>query len=145
MTMHREARLVGIRYVLAYPFEQRSIFGRRRIADGVRDVDRGRARLDCGFDALAQEIEFRARAVFRRPFYVLDMVSGARHLRNHHLVDFVRLLLELVFHVHGRGGEKRVNARTARGLHGFSAAVDVVERCTRKPTDNGVLRALCDL
>ncbi len=128
MAMHREARQVGIRHPLAHPLEQREIFLRHGVADGVGNIDRGGAGLDRGLDAAAEEIEFGAGAVLARPFDVVGVIARPRHLRDHHLVDFVRLLLELVFHVHWRGGEKGVDAPALGRLDRFGAAVDVLER-----------------
>ena len=128
VAMHREARLVGIRHALAHHLEQREIFLRRRVADGVGNVDRGGAGLDRRLDAAAQEIELGAGAVLARPLDIVGVVARPRHLRDHHLVDLVRLLLQLVLHVHRRGRDEGVNAPPLGRLDRFGAAVDVLER-----------------
>ena len=87
MAMHREARLVGIRHALAHHLDEREIFLRHRIADGVGNVDGGGAGLDRGFDAAAEKVVLGAGAVLARPFDVVGMAARARHLRDHHLVD----------------------------------------------------------
>ena len=145
VAMRREARLVGIRHALAHHLEQREIFLRHRIADGVGDIDGGGAGLDRGLDAAAEEIVLGAGAVLARPFDVVGVVARARDLRDHHLVDLVRLLLQLVFHVHGRGREEGMDAPALGRLDRLGAAVDVLECGARQPADHGVLGALGDL
>ena len=78
------------------------IFFRHRVADRVGDIDRRCAGVDCRFNAAAEKIMFSAGGVLCGPFDVIRMAARTRDLGDHHLVDLVRLLLELVFHVHGR-------------------------------------------
>ncbi len=85
VAMHREARQVGIRHALAHPLEQREIFLRHGVADGVGNIDGGGAGLDRGLDAAAEEIELGAGAVLARPFDVVGVIARPRHLRDHHL------------------------------------------------------------
>ena len=146
VAMHREARQVGIRHALAHAScIKREIFLRHRVADGVGDIDGGGAGLDRGLDATAEEIELGAGAVLARPLDVVGVVARAGDLRDHHLEDFVRLLLQLVFHVHRRGGQEGVDAPPLRRLDRFGAAVDVLERGARQPADHRVFGALGDL
>src|SRR6185437_8452964 len=76
---------------------------------------------------------------------VIGVAAGAGDLPDHHLEYLVRLLLELVFHVHRRGGDEGVDALALGRLDGFAAAVDVLGAGTRQPADHGVLGALGDL
>ncbi len=145
MAVHREAGQVGIRHALAHGLEQVEILVRRRVADGVGNVDGGGAGLDRGLDAAAQEIEFRAGAVLARPLDVVGMVARPGDLRDHHLVDLVRLLLQLVLHVHRRGRQEGVDAPARRRLDRLGAAVDVLGRGAGEPADHGILGALGDL
>ena len=144
MAVHGKARLVGIRHPFAQHLDEREIFLRHGIADGVGNVDGGGAGLDRGLDAAAEEIVFGAGAVLARPFDVVGVAARARHLRDHHLVDLVRLLLQLVFHVHRRGGQEGVDAPPLRRPDRFGAAVDVLEGGAREPADHGVLGASGD-
>ncbi len=96
-------------------------------------------------DAAAEEIVLGAGRVLGRPLDVVGVASRARHLRDHHLVDLVRLLLELVFHVHRRGGQERVDALALRRLDRLGAAVDVLEGGAREPADHRILGARRDL
>ena len=145
VAMGGEHRLVGIGHALAHHLEQREIFLRHRVADGVGDVDGGGAGVDGGLHAAAEEIVLGAGAVLGRPFHVVGVAARAGHLRDHHLVDLVRLLLQLVFHVHRRGGDEGVDALAFGRLDRFGAAVDVLEAGAREPADHGVLGALGDL
>ena len=70
MAVGGEDRLVGARHLLAQHLDQRVEFVRHRIADRVGDVDGGRAGLDRGLDAAAEEIRLGAGGVHRRPFDV---------------------------------------------------------------------------
>ena len=145
VAMHREARLVGVRHGLAQLGHELEVFLRHGVADRVRDVDGGGAGLDRGLDAAAQEIELGAGAVLGRPFDVVGVAPRAGDLRDHHLVDLVRLLLELVFHVHRRGGQEGMDALALGRLDRLGAAVDVLEGGARQPADHRVLGAGRDL
>ena len=125
VAMRGEARLVGIRHALAQHLDQGEIFLRHGIADGVGNVDGGGAGIDRGLDAAAEEIVLGAGAVLARPFDVVGVVARARDLRDHHLVDLVRLLLQLPLHVHRRGGEEGMDAPALGRLDRLGAAVDV--------------------
>ena len=145
VAVRREARFVGIGHARAQHLDQREIFLRHRVADGVGDVDGGGAGIDGGLHAAAEEILLGAGCVFRRPLDVVGVAARARDLRDHHLEDLVRLFLELVFHVHRRGGDEGVDALALGRLDGLGAAVDVLERGAREAADHGILRALGDL
>ncbi len=145
VTMHREDGLVGIGHALPHAAEQRLIFRRSRVADGVRDVDRGRAGVDRDFDRAAQKIELRAGAVLGRPFDIGDMIARPRHRGGDQLQHARRLQLELVFHVQRRGGDEGVDARATRLAQGLGAAVDVFFRGAREAGDGAVFHAPRDL
>ena len=144
MAVGGEARLVGIRYPLADHLDEREIFLRHRVADGIGDVDGGGAGIDRSLDAAAEEVVLGAGAVLARPFDVVGVVARAGDLRDHHLVDLVRLLLQLVLHVHRRGGQEGVDAVALGRPDRLGAAVDVLERRAREPADHCVLGALGD-
>ncbi len=145
VAMRGEARLVGVRHALAQHLDQREILLRHGVADGVGNVDGGGAGIDGGLDAAAEEVLLGAGAVLARPFHVVGVVARAGDLRDHHFVDLVRLFLQLVFHVHRRGGEEGVNAAAFGRLDRLGAAVDVLEGGARKPADHRLVRALGDL
>ena len=70
VAVHREADLVDAAHVLAQVAEQLGEFIRHGVADRVRNVHRGGAGLDDGFDHLREEIELGARGVFGRELHV---------------------------------------------------------------------------
>ena len=86
-----------------------------------------------------------AGAVLRRPLDVVGVAARAGDLRDHHFVDLVRLLLQLVLHVHRRGGQEGMDAPALGRLDRLGAAVDVLEGGARQPADHRILRALGDL
>ena len=75
----REDRLVGVRHPLEQHPDERAELLRRRVADGVGDVDRGGARLDRRLDHAAEEIVLGAGARPRRPLDVVGVVARPRH------------------------------------------------------------------
>ena len=143
--MGREARLVGIGHALAHHLEQREIFLRHRVADGVGDIDGGGAGIDRGFHAAAEEIVLGAGAVLGRPFHVVGVAARAGDLPDHHLIDLVRLLLQLPLHVHRRGGQESMDAPPLGRPDRLRAAVDILRRCAREPADHGILGAFGNL
>ena len=86
-----------------------------------------------------------ASAVLARPLHVVGVAARAGDLRDHHLVDLVRLLLQLVLHVHRRGGQEGVDALARGRLDRVGAAVDILEGGARRPAHDRVLGALGDL
>ena len=58
MAVHRERRAVDVADVLAQVAEKLRELVRHRVADRVRDVHGGRARIDDGLDDLREEVEF---------------------------------------------------------------------------------------
>ena len=99
MAVGRENNLFGTRHALANYLKQRPILSWRRVADGVRQVDGGRACLDRHRDHADQEIVIGAGRVLGRKFDVVDVAVGQRD----HLRDAVDCLfashLELVLEV----------------------------------------------
>ena len=55
--------LADVRHALAEGADDAGVLGGRGVADGVGDVDRGRAGLDGGLDDLAEEVDLGARGV----------------------------------------------------------------------------------
>ena len=145
VAVHGEARLVGVRHGLAKPLEHVEIFFGYRVAHGVREIDRGGAGVDRGFDAAAEKVELGAGGVFSGPLDVVDVIARPRHRRDHHLVDLLWLHLQLVLHVHRRRGQEGVDAAALRVLDSFAAAIDVLQRGARQAADHRVLGALGDL
>jgi hypothetical protein len=145
MAVHGKASLVGIRHPLAQHLDEREIFLRHRVADGVGDIDGGGAGLDRRLDAAAEEVVLAAGAVLARPLDIVGVPPRPRHRGDHRLVDLFRLHLQLPLHVHRRGGDEGMDARALRRLDGFAGAVDVVEAGAGEAADHRFLGALGDL
>ena len=145
MAVDGKDRLIRVWHALAQHRDQREILLRHRVADRVRNVDRGGSALDRGLDAPAKEVLLGARAVLGRPLYVLDMIARPRHLVDDHFVDLVRLLLKLPLHMHGRGRKEGMDARPPCMFHGLCATIDVLRTRPGKSRDHGVLRTLRNL
>ena len=145
VAVRREPRLVGVRHPLAQHRDEREILVRDGVADGVGDVDRGGAGLDRGLHAAAQEIVLGAGGVLGRPLDVVGVVARARHRRDHHIEDLLRLHLELPLHVDRRGRDEGVDAAALGRLDRLAAAVDVLLAGAREASDHRILGALGDL
>ena len=145
MAMHGKPRLVGIRHPLAHHLDQREIFLRHRVADGVGNIDRAGAGLNRGLDAAAEEIVLGSGAVLARPFDVVGVAARPRHRGDHHLKNLLGRKLQLPLHVHRRGGDEGMDARLLRRLDRLAGAVNVLETGAGEPADDGVLGALGDL
>ncbi len=99
MAVHREYRLVGIRHPFDQGAHEAGIFLWRGVADGVGDIDRGRAGLDHGLDDPAEVVHLAAGGVFGRPFDVVDLVAGAGDVGDRELHHLFRRHVEFDAHV----------------------------------------------
>ncbi len=142
--MGGEDDAVGVRHALAHGAEHRGVLFRRRVADGVGQVDGGGAGLDRRFDALAEVVDAGARRVHRRPLDVLDEIARARHRRGDDLQHLGLGLAHLVREMNGRGRDERVDASALGVLHRVAGAVDVGDDGAREAGDRRVLDALGD-
>jgi hypothetical protein len=143
--MRREARLVGIGHPFAHHLDEREIFLRDRVTDGIRNVDRGGAGLDGGLDAAAEKVMLGAGAVLAAPLDIVGEVAGAGDRRYHHLVHGLRLQLQLPLHVDRRGRQEGVDAPALGRLDCFAGAIDVLLAGAREAAHHRVLGALGDL
>ena len=121
------------------------VFLRDRVADGIRNIDRGSAGLDHGFDDPAEKIHFAAGAVFGRPFDVVDVVARAGDVGDRGFQHLLRGHVELDPHMQRRGRDHGMDAAAPRELHRFRAAVDVLRMRPRQAGDHGILGAPGDL
>ena len=64
MAMDRDDSLVDIRHIVLQILDDIEILKRNRITDGVRDINRGRSRIDDGFNHLGQEWQTGTNRVF---------------------------------------------------------------------------------
>ena len=68
MAVRREDNLVRTRNVFNQILENRAIFLWEGIANSIRDVDGGCARLDGNFNRTTQKVTLGAGCIFGRPF-----------------------------------------------------------------------------
>ena len=105
--------------------QERGVLVGHRVADGVRDVDRGRALVDRGLQHLGGELDVGAGGVHRAELDVLDQRAGVRdggaRLAQHVLARGLQLVLDVDV---GRGDE-RVHARALGVAHRLGRALDV--------------------
>ena len=133
VAMHREAHLVDAAHVLAQVAEQLGEFIGHRVTDRVRNVHRGRAGFDDGFDHLGEEIELGARGIFRRELHVLAEFARDLHALDRGADDLLLRHVELVLAMDGAGGEEHVDAMLAAPLPAPSPRV----RCRRDCSARG--------
>src|SRR5437773_958563 len=76
MAMHRNNRLLDIWYILANAANQHPEFLRRRVSDGVWDIDGGGTGRNDGLQHLIQILWIGAGGVHRGEFHVFDVPSG---------------------------------------------------------------------
>ena len=78
VAMGTEDRAVGVGHPLDDRLEEAGDLVRRRVSDGVGQVDRRRAGIDDGLDDATQEIQVAARGVFGRELDVVGVAARAR-------------------------------------------------------------------
>ena len=145
VAVHGEDRLLRARHLLHHGAEHLVVFLGRGVADGIGQVDGGGAGLERRLHAAAQIVDLGARGVLGRPLHVLHPVARPRHLEVDHLQHLLGRLLQLVLHVHGRGGDEGVDAR-ARGVPDrLAGAVDVGLAGPRQPAHHRPLEPPGDL
>ncbi len=137
--MHREAHLLDAAHVLAQVTEQLRELVRNRVSHRVRNVDRGGAGFDDGFDHLREEIELGARGVFGRELHVIAEFARDLHALDRHADDFLLRHVELELAMDGAGGQEHVDATLRRGRHRLRDQFDVAAVATREAADDGSL------
>ena len=140
----REDDFLAARHAFAQHPDELQIFLRRRIADGVGDIDRRGAGSDRQLHAAAQEIGLRARRVFRAPLHIVREIARSRHRGAHRVEHGIGPHLQLVLHMNRAGGDEGVDAKALRRLQRFAGAIDILEARTCETADHRVLRALGD-
>ena len=110
---------------LVQPAQERGVLLRHRVADRVRDVDRGRALLDRRRDHLGGELDVGAGRVHRAELDVLDQRARVRDGRARLPQHVLARGLQLVRDVDVAGGDERVHARALGVAHGLGGTLDV--------------------
>ena len=128
--------VLELRDALVQAGQELRVLVRHRVADRVRDVDRGRALRDRGGDHLGGEVDVGAGGVHRAELDVLDQRArvGDRGLglAQHVLARGLQLVLD----VDVARGDERVHARAVRVLDGLGGALDVRRVSAREARDD---------
>ena len=114
-----------------------AVLVRHDVADGIGYIQGRRAGLDYRGQYLDQERHLAAAGVFRRKLDVIDEALGILDGLDGHFQDLCGLFLELVFHVHRRGRNERVDALLLGRGYGLAGGLDIALISPRQAGDNG--------
>jgi len=109
MAMRAEHDLVGIRHTADDAREEVHGFVGCAVTNRVRQVDRGRARLDDRFDDAAQEVEIAARCIFRRELHIVGVMPRVADRVDRRFEALLAADAQLRLQVEIRRGDERVN------------------------------------
>ena len=137
--------LVDIRHTVTQHGHGFKIFLRHGVAHRVGNIDRRGTGLNRRFHNRTQKIRVGAGGVFGRPFDIIGIFARARDAEGNGLHHFVRLHLQLVFHMHRAGGNEGMDARVFGVLQSVASAVDIFFASARQPAHLRVINQLCDL
>ena len=137
VAVHAYDGVVDIADIVLQILDQRAELLRDSEADGVRDIHRGGARRDGGFDDLREKLGFGARGILGREFDILCVRLRQLHTLGGESQDFLVRFLELVLAVDFRRGEKNVDASAlAGGFHCGGGGLDVLRHAARQPRND---------
>ena len=125
VAMRAEHDALRARHPLLHGPEHRPVFDRERIADGVREIDRGGALLDRRLHHPAQELEVRPGGVFRRELDVVGVAAGAPHRVPRALDALLTAEPQLALEMQVGRRDEHVHPRSRRGAHGLTRHIDV--------------------
>ena len=141
--MDGELDLLELRNALEHLLEQARVLDRRRVADGVGQVDDRGAGPDGGGAHLGEEAAIGARRVLGRE---LDLVRAGRGVLDRPgdaLQHLVGLEAELALHVDRARRDEDVQARARRVAQRLDRGVDVIRGRARKGRDGDVAHGGC--
>ena len=144
VAVHRQHDVAQPRHQLVQAAEERGVLLRRRVADGVGDVDRRRALVERDLHHLGGELDVGARRVHRRELDVGDERARVRDRRARLALDVLARGLELVLDVDVRRRDERVDPRSLRVAHRLGGALDVGRMSARKAGDHGAVHLARD-
>jgi hypothetical protein len=133
--MNREHRPVGVRYALDQGTDQLAELVRQVVADRVRDVHRGGARVDHRLDHPAEKVDLGTTGILGRELDIVGKAAGAFHCVHGLLDDLPGLHAQLHLHVDGRCRDEGVDARGGCGFQGLAGPVDIPVECARQAAD----------
>ncbi len=120
------------------------VVGRHREADGVGDVQRGRAVVDRDLADLAHEVGIAAVAVFGRELHVVGVRLGSRDGGGRFRPYLVGRHLQLLLHVDLRRRDEHMDAGLLGVVDRFPRPVDVLEAGPRERADGRAVHGLRD-
>lgn len=142
MTVRADDGLVDVRHILLERVDDLEVMSRCGIADGVGDVDRGRAGGDGFLDDFAEKIELRACSVFGGELDVIAEGLGSLHGLDGFGDDFGLLHLQLELPMDRAGGEEHVDPFLGSILQGGPGAVDVFFAAASQSANDGSVAEL---
>ena len=110
MGVHGDDGFVDIRDAIVQAGNDTGELKRHGIADGVRDINRGGAGVDGGFDHARQIGDRRTARIFTGEFDVVGIVACAFDHIDCALNDLIQGATQLGGDVHRRGGDKGMNS-----------------------------------
>ena len=111
---------------------------RHGVADGVRDVDGFRARVDGGFHNARQVFDWRTARIFTGEFNVIGIVACALNHVDRALNHLIQRAAQFGCDVHRRGGNKGVDTERFGDLQRLGGDVDVFLYAACQGTDAAV-------
>ena len=125
VAVDRQHDVAQARDELVQAGQERRVLQRHRVADRVRDVDRGRTLLERGGDHLGGELDVGAGGVHRAELDVLDQRARVRDRRARLPEHVLARGLQLVGDVDVAGRDERVHARAVGVADGLGGTFDV--------------------
>jgi len=124
--------------------DQLTVFRRHNVTNGIRDIHGCGARLDYRLQNPIQESFLGTSGILGGKLHVLDLVAGVFYRVNRHLVNFLGVFAQFVFHMNRRGRYKDMNTRVPGDFQRLGRRVDVFLDRTGQPGDTGILDCLGD-
>ena len=139
VAVNRQDRLVDIWHTVKQHGHQVGVLGRGGVANRIGDVDGGRAGINRGFNATAQEVMLGARSVLGRPFNVVGKFACQCNTFNHLFQNAFRFHLQFEFHMQGACGNEGVDAFVFCRFQCFGGPFDVAFGRAGQRTDGRAL------
>ena len=136
VAVRAEDDLVGVRDALADAAEEVQHFVRRRVADGIGQIDRRRADLDDRLDDAAEEVEVASRGVLGRELHVEGVLARVADRVHRRLEALLAGHAQLRLQVQIRGRDERVDAALRRRLDRPGRLLEVGAMAARQAGDD---------
>ena len=136
VAVHAQDDAAQVRHELVQLAEELGVLVRHRVADGVRDVDRGRAFVERDLQHLGGELELGAGRVHRRELHVVGVLLRVRDGGARLALHVVARRLQLVLDVDVARRDEGVDARALGVAHRVPGCVDVLEAGAGEAADH---------